>query len=145
MRQIKFRAWITNANYTNQHGMGIIKRADFTGTKQPFDFVELEGFESSFRLDDVQIMQFTGLTDKNGKEIYEGDWVVMDCWNGGDGIEEPDEHTVFEGKIIWDANGWGIDTHPFEAKGEVALLGSNEFIKVEVIGNIYEQKELVQP
>lgn len=54
MREIKFRAWDTIGNlWLNMHGD--IKLRDFVNAK------------------DIIPMQYTGLKDKNGKEIYEGD------------------------------------------------------------------------
>ena len=58
MREIKFRAWIKNQNRMNGWD-GV------DGTRTYFREMSLDK--------DVILMQFTGLKDKNGKEIYEGD------------------------------------------------------------------------
>jgi hypothetical protein len=139
MRPIKFRAWITNANYTGQRGMGIVESAEFTGTKQPFDFVELVGFESSFRLDDVEIMQFTGLKDRNGKEIYEGDIVFAPLnkkkYVIGIGFYGDDEGSAGE------FSHYGVFGKTMGGYSEE--MGSAG-LYVEVIGNIYENPELLE-
>ncbi len=68
---------------------------------------------------EVIVEQCTGLKDKNGKLIYEGDIVT-------DGTD------IFE--VIWDYNAWCIQTNKFQ-----------HFLTegFEVIGNIHENKELL--
>ena len=70
--------------------------------------------------DDLEIMQFTGLLDKNGKEIYEGD--VTRC-----GQEEK------IGVVEWHKE--------FAMFTNCAVADPN---KCEVIGNIYENPELIK-
>lgn len=75
----------------------------------------------------IKLMQYTGLKDKNGKEIYEGD--VVTEWKG------KTEH-------ITDVIEWTGDmlTPSYSSQGMKTLMDiGNEF---EVIGNIYENPEL---
>jgi uncharacterized phage protein (TIGR01671 family) len=75
------------------------------------------------------LMQYTGLHDKNGKEIYEGDIVCPDK-------NIQNEKTV--GKVVW--HSYGAACYYVEYKDGT---GWRDFIDMEVIGNIYENPELL--
>ena len=69
-------------------------------------------------------MQFTGLKDKNGKEIYEGD-VVRYSANKEEHISE----------VVYIESFFGVEKH-------TGILSS--FYPIEIIGNIYENPELLK-
>lgn len=78
----------------------------------------------------IQYGQYTGLKDKNGKKIYEGDIVQTLCKGEKD-----------IGKIIYEYNGFTIDVMNMNRYyGRVNLLENF----VEVIGNIYDNPELLE-
>ena len=80
--------------------------------------------------DIIKLMQYTGLKDRNGKEIYEGD-IRKGDWVSG--LQEGEYSGIQVMK--WDETnacfGWEGQYIP-------------DFIKVEVIGNIYENPELLE-
>lgn len=89
-----------------------------------------------YKFDDIVLMQSTGLTDKNGKEIFEGDIVK---------VTDGDERTNFPDGGIGTICGldeifmWYID-------GQVhnGLFDISQEYYIEVIGNIYENPELLE-
>lgn len=129
MREIKFRAWDTKEkkwlygyDYPELGGFSLkgecILLGEF-GSDMP-----LERF-----LNDVEIMQFTGLKDKNGKEIYEGDIVRDDNTNMQ--VKWFERFSCF----CLVADKW-VFPHFF---GE-----ASDPDNCEIIGNIYENKELLK-
>lgn len=85
------------------------------------------------------LSQFTGLNDENGKGIYEGDIIQKNCFDGKNEYE-------FLGVVVYDHSGFCLE----KTKNlEMLSFGHynkelNRFVKEEIIGNIYENPELLE-
>ena len=122
MREIKFRAWLKE-----DKKMENVKTMDFTD--KTIRCLKKNEFINAYLLrrvsfDDVELMQYTGLKDKNGKEIYECDIL----W---------DEHNEEYCEVIFECGNFVCN---FETNSIDLSDISDELI---VRGNIYENKELI--
>ena len=116
MREIRFRAWDkkTKSMFNNAY-------VDLNYGKLELQMVK-----------DAILLQYTGLKDKQGKEIYEGDILVRDY-----GF-----HKSYM-QIIWDedrATFGSIPARPYT----YADINREQMSQCEIIGNIYENPELVE-
>ena len=85
--------------------------------------------------EDLVLMQSTGLKDKNGKEIFEGDILAVEADDGVIilKVSWDDEHALFV-----------IKTKKFNEEAALAELVDDNSYPFEVIGNIYENPELLE-
>ena len=116
MREIKFRAWdktnkkwLLGYDYGNLGGFSLVGECVLLG-----EYAAL--FHPLTRINEIELMQYTGLKDKNGKEIYEG-YIVT---SGG-----------YEGSITYEDGVWWLGTTHLR-----------DYV-CEVIGNIHETPELL--
>ena len=126
-REIKFRAW-DKKNKEMINDIAIYPEYDWVVQSDNDALCERERAEDG----QIILMQYTGLKDKNGKEIYEGDIVKFDTtWNEKDWENIIGEVRFNEGCfVITDKNG----NHYEEVR---------HTDEIEIIGNIYENKELL--
>jgi len=141
---IKFRAWGRNGNYpgspsekfemfydvsvvTTYHDkeqhviadFGMYNESDYNGT----DII------------DYTLMQSTGLIDKNGKEIFESD--ILKCTSI--------DCCLWYETVSWDSTIAGFATHQngYDAT-PIEYITDSKAITIEIIGNIYENPELLE-
>jgi uncharacterized phage protein (TIGR01671 family) len=125
MREIKFRMWDKEANFM-----------DYSPEGWTYEINEaLSGGDTD---DPPHFMQYTGLKDKNGKEIYEGDIIVVLNWREMKPVEVKFGIYAINSYDEKD-HGWHIQ--PKNAPYPYSLSGFLE--KYEVIGNIYENPNLI--
>ena len=132
MREIKFRAWLKE-----DKKMVNVETMDFTD--KSIQYLKRSEIINAYILrresfDDVELMQYTGVKDKNGKEIYEGDIVLIKL----------DETSTWYKTVV------GFKKGAFIAN----LIGKEDYVYIfhhgftgddfEIIGNVYENKNLLE-
>lgn len=122
MNNFKFRAWDKTAKK-----MSKVTAIDFS-TKPFRVFYKAYGNENYFNQDAI-LMQSTGLFDKNAKEIFEGD-IVRNI------------HTGSVGRVYWCVHNTGFFYYVEKDKKDYTVFRAK--YNLEVIGNIYENKELLR-
>jgi uncharacterized phage protein (TIGR01671 family) len=135
-REIKFRAWDKNKKKMFPRVTQIM-----FGT--PHNLVQcVDGLAYIENTTDVELMQFTGLRDKNQKEIYEGDVIFTkeDKLHRRGVLEWSDFHARY---YITTPKEWGPEHNiPGGSRSsDMSILHNEDW---EVIGNIYENPDLLQ-
>lgn len=144
MTRLRFRAWLMNdremvfmdqpeyrsqwsfyfveANDHHPYGVGI---SHYQGEVESND---------SWRPDEIALMQSTGLKDKDFKEIYEGDIFQWSFTTD-----------IYKGEVSWwpERAGFGLPSMIADGRSGFMLLDARVAREGLVIGNIYENPELV--
>lgn len=143
-RMLKFRAW-----NKNEHRMIY---ADEAVRSRDLLAIGLHGLpiavdRDSFKNDEItgwnvdhvfEIMQYTGLKDKHGRDIYEGDIAVTENDQEKGYLVEGQ----YRGVVTYDEKAAFYIKQPHDAY--TPLLSNLAIKSIEVLGNIYEHPELIE-
>lgn len=151
MREIKFRAWEPDTEkMVDVFGINPMVQKVYLSHQQLFGTAG-DDLLLSYKPDEeysyVRLMQYTGLKDKNDVEIYEGDIVKIlytDWPSCGGCHNSPQEHMdalALTRVVIWSVQGFYVSHKP-DGYAESIEPGTHGF--VEVIGNIYENPDLLE-
>ena len=123
MREIKFRAW----DNENEKMM----KVSSLSLENKEIAVRENGTYHFFRMKNLELMQYTGLNDKNDKEIYEGDILFF-----------RDENTKYV--VVWQDAAFIIKSIEIRKYSEEMCWLDDTEICCEIVGNIYENKNLLE-
>ena len=122
MREVKFRAWDNISDEMVDHDNLMSQQY-----AEPWD-------DNIFNDDSHTVMQYTGLKDKNGKEIYEGDIIKTPEGYSGD-YKEQEGISIIE---------WFSEDYDGAAGLYLSMPDDCRWCDCEIIGNIYEKPELLK-
>ncbi|EOS7761135.1 hypothetical protein FAE01_RS07010 [Enterococcus hirae] len=138
----KFRAWNKQTGTIQE-----IESISFKEKKLVIEQQSIAWFNADYirNFDDIELMQSTGLKDKNGVEIFEGDILhrrVHVILSGTNLNEWVDEYIHVE----WKYGGWHVGEDLLQFVIEEGIDRHTFFRQtaVEVVGNIYENSELLE-
>ena len=125
MREIKFRAWIKEVDEIRE-----VEYINFWRKKISYPHKFCKEYYLNADFDEIKLTQYTGLKDMKGKEIYEGD-ILFESFG------EKYYKVVFENGSFRAEFEGDFEEHSFDLIDVVAQ-------GCEVVGNIYENSELME-
>lgn len=122
--ELRFRAF-------NKKTQRMYKSGPLSFSKQQHSFrfysdTDMEGLKD----EDMELMQFTGQKDKNNRDVYQRDVIMLD------------EKKYI---VVWDNNRGGWSYTDVERQITLTPFGRSEANNCEVIGNQFENPELLKP
>ena len=140
MREVKFRAWDSEANimvysdhrtrklYDVYYGFEM-NESGLLECRWEGDFTESHVLDGG-TLDNI--MQYTGLKDKNSKEIYEGD--ILEVY------DRKGENPIANVEVYWNNGYWDAK----DSRDDCFRSCYAGFSKNKIIGNVHENPELIK-
>ena len=167
MRDIKFRGKNKEGKWS--YGTGVVKvivnckETNALEIIQSVDYDELDYYVPNYDSEEIRpdtIGQYTGLKDKNGKEIYEGDIILTQPFRDKPYSKNYKEKRLkgiveynikcgnnfygCEGKMKYWGAEWHVEIIDKEDYKKFSNYDWGKFFECEVIGNIYENKNLLE-
>ena len=123
MREIKFKAWVKELNEIREvEYINFLKKM----ISYPNKFCKEYYLNADF--DEIELMQYTGLKDEYGDEIYEGDIVIL-------------HNSRY--KVIFNMEQARFVLRDDKFEMEIPFTNNNNE-RMKIIGNIYENPELIE-
>lgn len=151
-RELKFRLWnIEDKVWDNP---ALLEVFNDDGTLEPYEYSVKAGELNPLYIpkENYVIQQYTGLKDKNGQEIYDGDVIKVDTFDSND-----KKSTITE-SVVWGEYGddeyvdklecWMMGGYPLSSVAKSWGVRYNasetESGSLEVVGNIFENPEMIK-
>ena len=125
MREIKFRVWSENLQKMSK---------PFGLHANVVDFTDENGLGSIKSLSSEVIMQYTGIKDRDGNEIYEGD--ILENVDFGILYEQ----FIGKGKVIFHCGSWSIQSFAKVVRSNMIVDLYGQEYATKIIGNVHENK-----
>lgn len=128
----RYRVW--DKKFKTMHEVDDIMSIDFGKSEISVKTLFFER-TNYYKFDDIVLMQSTGLTDKNGKEIFEGDILSI----------ETDEENV-KVEVSWDNKHalFIFESKKYNEKEALGELFEDNSYPFKIIGNVWEDPELAE-
>jgi uncharacterized phage protein (TIGR01671 family) len=142
MRDFKFRAWVPEVNMMIPYKYLNLELEDgYGGVKDISIYDVLKDVENQVT-SNFELMQYTGLDDKNNKNVFEGDIVELDshCYDGDYGEHYRNFNGLF--RVEYDDGIAGFCLTRINGNVDGWYLSIDSVKDLTVVGNIYENVEM---